>query len=101
MQAQRNRNHLRNSYIKNQTTQQMKQIMLFAALVLITSCTMKNADSSEGQWIRLFNGEDLDGWDIKIAGYDLNEKFGNTFRVEDGLLKVRYDAYDTFTNQFG
>ena len=79
----------------------MKQIMLFAALVLITSCTMKNADSSEEQWIRLFNGENLDGWDIKIAGYDLNENFGNTFRVEDGLMKVRYDAYDTFTNQFG
>ena len=24
-----------------------------------------------------------------------------TFRVEDGLLKVRYDQYDAFNNRFG
>lgn len=49
----------------------------------------------------MFNGKDLEGWDIKIAGYELNDNFGNTFRVEDGLLKVRYDQYEEFTNQFG
>ncbi len=31
----------------------------------------------------------------------MGENFGNTFRVEDGLLKVRYDAYEQFDNQFG
>lgn len=79
----------------------MRQIMLFTALILVTSCTMKNAGTDDEQWIQLFNGEDLEGWDVKIAGYDLNDNFGNTFRVEEGLMKVRYDAYDTFTNQFG
>ena len=44
---------------------------------------------------------DLDGWDVKISGHDLNDNFANTFRVEDGLLKVRYDGYDSFNNQFG
>jgi hypothetical protein len=79
----------------------MKQIIFFAALLFAVSCTTKNAVRDEAQWIQLFNGENLDGWDIKIAGYDLNDNTGNTFRVEDGLMKVRYDAYDTFTNQFG
>ncbi len=53
------------------------------------------------QWIQLFNGKDLQGWDIKVTGHDLNDNTGNTFRVEDGLLKVRYDQYDDFGRQFG
>lgn len=53
------------------------------------------------EWIQLFNGRDLQGWDVKITGRDLHDNFGNTFRVEDGLLKVRYDGYDTFDSRFG
>lgn len=79
----------------------MRQIVLFIALLLVASCATKNGGSVQEEWIPLFNGENLDGWDVKIAGYDLNDNFGNTFRVEDGLMKVRYEAYDTFTNQFG
>jgi hypothetical protein len=53
-------------------------------------------------WITLFNGKDLKDWDIKIAGYPLNDNFGNTFRVEDGLLKVSYDAYnDSLKGRYG
>lgn len=55
----------------------------------------------EPEWTSLFNGEDLTGWQPKITGYELGDNFGNTFRVEDGLLTVRYDAYDTFNNRFG
>ena len=51
--------------------------------------------------IRLFNGRDLRGWIPKIRGYRLGENFGRTFRVEDGLLKVRYDQYDRFDERFG
>lgn len=55
-----------------------------------------------GDWEILFNGRDLSGWAAKIAGHPLGENFGNTFRVEDGILSVRYDAYgDTFDNRFG
>ncbi|MCF8226083.1 MAG: DUF1080 domain-containing protein [Bacteroidales bacterium] len=81
----------------------MKYFLILSMALLIVSCSnvKKGADEESGQWISLFNGENLDGWDIKIAGYDLNDNFGNTFRVEDGLLKVRYDQYDQFTNQFG
>lgn len=50
----------------------------------------------------MFNGEDLEDWTIKIRGHELGENFGNTFRVEDGLLKVRYDDYENgFEEKFG
>ncbi|HYT82213.1 MAG TPA: DUF1080 domain-containing protein [Gemmatimonadales bacterium] len=53
------------------------------------------------EWIQLFNGRDLEGWDVKITGRDLNDNWANTFRVEGGLLKVRYDGYDAFNGRFG
>ncbi len=55
------------------------------------------------KWIQLFNGKDLSGWTPKIRGYAAGENYGNTFRVEDGVLKVVYDkdAYPTFDNRFG
>jgi hypothetical protein len=52
-------------------------------------------------WIPLFDGKSLDGWVPKIAGYDVGVNFGNTFRVEKGVLEVAYDQYDTFGNRFG
>lgn len=53
------------------------------------------------EWIDLFNGENLDGWDLKIRGYELNDNYANTFRVEDGLMKVRYDEYEEYNDRFG
>ena len=53
------------------------------------------------EWIQLFNGKNLDGWVPKIKGYELGENFGDTFRVEDGILKVSYDKYTTFDERFG
>lgn len=52
------------------------------------------------QWIQLFNGRNLDGWTPKIAGYPLGENYANTFRVENGILKVSYDQYSEFGNRF-
>jgi 3-keto-disaccharide hydrolase len=53
------------------------------------------------EWIQLFNGRDLKDWAPKFAHYDLGENVNNTFRVEDGLLKVRYDKWTTFNDEFG
>jgi hypothetical protein len=53
------------------------------------------------EWTQLFNGKNLDGWVPKFAGYDLGVNYNDTFRVEDGLLKVSYDKYKTFDNKFG
>lgn len=52
-------------------------------------------------WVSLFNGRNLDGWTIKIAGHPIGENFADTFRVEDGMIKVHYDKYSKFSNQFG
>lgn len=67
---------------------------------LLAACTGKQEQKNEN-WIQLFNGTDLTGWDIKFKGHPLNENYKNTFRVEDGLLKVRYDEYDTWKGEFG
>jgi hypothetical protein len=54
-----------------------------------------------GDWIQLFNGRDLDGWTPKFAKHDLGVNLHDTFRVEDGLLKVRYDKWPRFDGEFG
>jgi hypothetical protein len=59
------------------------------------------AEDIEQGWIRLFNGRDLSGWTVKIAKRPLGENHAGTFRVEDGILKVSYDGYDKFNEQFG
>ena len=53
------------------------------------------------EWVELFNGRNLEGWTPKIKGNPLGVDKRETFRVEDGLLKVRYDGYSAFDNQFG
>ena len=59
-------------------------------------------DASTENWIQLFNGKDIKDWTPKIRGYDAGENFGDTFRVEDGVLKVNYDKYEgKFKNRFG
>jgi len=54
-----------------------------------------------GDWIQLFNGRDLADWTIKFAKHEPGENLHNTFRVEDGLLKVRYDGWPAFNGEFG
>lgn len=58
-------------------------------------------EPKKGKWKPLFNGKNLDGWTMKFTGYPLGENFGNTFRVENGILSVRYDQYKNFDNTFG
>ncbi len=69
------------------------------ALLCLTPYSNAGDDSCEpelptGEWISLFNGKDLTGWTPKIRYHKYGENFANTFRVEEGLLKVRYDGYD-------
>lgn len=61
----------------------------------------KNADKNDG-WQQLFNGKDLTGWTPKFKGYPLGTNFNDTFRVENGILKVSYDKWTTkFNREFG
>jgi hypothetical protein len=57
--------------------------------------------AAEDGWVSLFNGKDLSGWTPKIAGHPLGENAHETFRVEDGILKVSYAGYEKFGTQFG
>jgi len=53
------------------------------------------------EWTSLFNGKDLTGWNIKIAGHPLNENYNETFRVDNGMIRVMYDKYKEFGDAFG
>ena len=64
-------------------------------------CWAQNSDAGREEWLTLFNGRDLSGWTPKITGHDLGDNFAKTFRVEDGMIKVRYDGYRKFDGQFG
>src|SRR5947208_1662408 len=71
------------------------------ALLFPIAMRAQEAKPKEAGWVSLFNGKDLTGWTPKIKGYELGENFGNTFRVEDGVMKVSYDQYQKFDRKFG
>ncbi len=76
-----------------------------AALLLMTllsSCSPKaNKSGKDSEWISLFNGKNLDNWLVKIHHHDIGDNYGQTFRAEDGMIKVRYDKYDGFKERYG
>lgn len=80
----------------------MKRIVLFTliAAASIAGCKPGN-DPRQENWIQLFNKKDLNDWRVKIRGYEVDNNFGNTFRVEDSLLTVSYDQYDSFRTRYG
>lgn len=82
-----------------------RSLLLAAALVCglpATGMLVGGEAGAGGEWIPLFNGKNLEGWTPKIRGHEAGVNFADTFRVEDGLLKVRYDGYgERFDNRFG
>jgi hypothetical protein len=85
--------------LKIKSRQSAGLVLCLFLISTLCGCAIKQESSS--RWVSLFNGKNLDGWKVKITGYDLNDNFGNTFRVEDGILKVSYDQYDKFDGRFG
>jgi len=78
----------------------MKNTIILSVLLLL-SASCSSTKTKKENWIRLFNGKDLSGWDIKIKGSPLNVNYKNTFRVENGAMVVRYDEYDKFNSEYG
>ena len=70
---------------------------------LLFSCSISHkVNTAQEEWLPLFNGKNLDGWIPKIRRYAVGENYANTFRVEEGLLKVAYDEYSgEFGGRFG
>lgn len=79
----------------------LRTALLGLIFIVPAAASLRAAEPEKNTWIPLFNGKDLEGWTPKITGYELGENFGNTFRVQDGLLQVRYDQYDNFGGRFG
>jgi hypothetical protein len=80
--------------------------MLFVAAIVFFAAAAgafaADANDANTGWVQLFNGKDLTGWTPKIKGYDVGVNFGDTFRVEDGVLKVSYDKYGgKFSGRYG
>ncbi len=75
-------------------------LMMAAVVGILCGFAVGQEDEKE-KWISLFNGKDLKGWTPKFAGSKLGENYKNTFRVEDGVLKVAYDQYEQFNSEFG
>ena len=92
----------------------MKEIIIVSLLgaLALTGCVGVHADSlgsksaigpqpKQAEWIPLFNGKDLSGWTPKFKGYQAGVNYKNTFKVENGILKVDYSEYDKFNGEFG
>lgn len=84
------------------------KILLLVLLLGFISCKREktksidsNKHESNEQWKSLFNGKNLDGWVPKFNGFKLGINYKNTFRVENGVLKVSYENYNNFTDEFG
>src|SRR5687768_10461613 len=79
----------------------MAAAYLVAASLLLLSSFCR-ADEPAAEWQQLFNGKDLTGWTPKVKGFELGDNHADTFRVEDGILKVGYDKYNgPFRGRFG
>ncbi|WP_240920272.1 3-keto-disaccharide hydrolase [Sphingobacterium chungjuense] len=83
--------------------------MLAAGMAALLSCNTSGSSNTKTAEqdsiptaIQLFNGKDMNDWTAKIRHHESGDNYANTFRVEDGLLKVRYDGgYDEFNQQYG
>ncbi|MEH6407712.1 MAG: DUF1080 domain-containing protein [Leeuwenhoekiella sp.] len=75
----------------------LKSGLFVFIITMLLSCQQK----SEEEWQILFNGKDLDDWQVKINHQQLGDNYGNTFRVKDSAIVVCYDAYGTFDERYG
>jgi hypothetical protein len=89
------------------TLKSTTKILVLALIVVISACNSKpkseqaTEKSADENWIQLFNGKDLNDWDIKFKGHELGDNYNNTFRVEDGMLRVSYENWDEWNGKFG
>lgn len=88
----------------------MKNVVVFLAkgavfvfcFMLFQQCGNQKMAATDEDWEPLFNGKNLDGWTTKIHHYETGNNYGDTFRVEDDMIQVRYDNYEgDFNERFG
>lgn len=69
--------------------------------VALSIPALAQQDAGKQKWVTLFNGKDIKDWVPKINHHETGENYGNTFRVEDSIIKIRYNHYDNFNEQYG
>ena len=84
----------------------MKYLLILMLLTLLgvfhfSTQTSKRSKQNTEDWISLFNGKDLTGWDMKIADRPLNDNYLNTFQVKKGMIRIVYDVYENFDDKYG
>lgn len=74
---------------------------LWIGLLACVALSASAPAPGDGEWTSLFNGKNLKNWIVKIHHHPVGKNFGNTFRVKDGMIQVRYDQYGDFNEQYG
>lgn len=76
-------------------------IFILALSTSYAGCVTAQKNAGTQEWMSLFNGKDIKDWIVKIHHHEVGEDPAGTFKVEDGIIKVRYDKYDSFNQQYG
>jgi len=79
----------------------LRLCVALALFPLVLGSRLQAAEEDAPPWTPLFNGKDLAGWTPKFKGHELGENYADTFRVENGVLRVVYDGYSQFEGTFG
>lgn len=87
-----------NIFVHKTDTGMISRLSICCVILLLGACSATRDRHDE--WISLFNGRDLGDWIVKVHHHDAGVNFGETFRAEDGVIKVRYDQYGDFNDQF-
>lgn len=74
-----------------------------AGLVLSALCfsTPLLAGPNDSNWVKLWNGKDLNDWDIKFTGSALNVNLNNTVKIVDSSISIDYTGWTGWAKQYG
>ncbi|QVY66599.1 DUF1080 domain-containing protein [Polaribacter sp. Q13] len=91
--------------MKNTKLNFYNYLLILMFTVVVFSCKSNkeivNKTANAEEWISLFNGKDLTGWDMKFTGEELNKNYKNTVVAEDNMIRIKYDEYKEFNDNFG
>lgn len=82
------------------TSKLNNRVLSIALILSFIGCGNINKPKPK-EWQTLFNGENLDGWVVKLNHHELGDNYENTFRVVDGVIQVNYDGYNEFGDRYG
>ena len=80
----------------------IKRTGVLLLALLLAQCASQKHSAVQKEWEPLFNDKDIKDWTTKIHHYETGDNHGDTFRVVDGIIQVRYDQYEgDFNDRFG